>query len=105
VLDTEKCLLAQGVLCLGAATRTGCEARCIAGNMPCTGCFGPTSRVRDFGGKAMGAIASVLGCNDSDDVERALESIPDPAGTFYRYSLPASFLERRRMEVSNGRSN
>ena len=105
VLDTEKCLLAQGVFCLGAATRAGCEARCIAGNMPCTGCFGPTSRVRDFGGKAIGAIASVLGSNDPDEVERALESIPDPAGTFYRYSLPASFLERRRMEASNGRGN
>ncbi|HWQ54297.1 MAG TPA: hypothetical protein VN442_11470 [Bryobacteraceae bacterium] len=92
--DPAKCLLAQGLLCLGPATRAGCEGACIAGNMPCTGCSGPTSRVRDFGGKAISAIASLVDSNDAQEIERILAHIADPVGTFYRYSLPASFMAR-----------
>jgi F420-non-reducing hydrogenase small subunit len=99
LLDTETCILAQGVPCLGPATRAGCGARCINGNMPCSGCFGPTSRVRDFGAIALCSIASIIGGGaDGEDIDLIFEGIPDPAGTFYRYSLPASFLERKRME-------
>ncbi|MDR5702342.1 MAG: oxidoreductase [Armatimonadota bacterium] len=97
LIDEEKCLLAQGVLCMGPATRAGCEALCIKGNMPCTGCFGPTSRVRDFGAKILSAVASITGSNEESELERILSQIPDPVGTFYRYSLPASLLRRRRM--------
>ncbi len=98
VADQQTCLLAQGIVCLGSATRAGCDARCIRGNMPCTGCFGPTSRVRDFGAKALSATASVLDCTEQSAVSEALNGVPDPAGTFYRYSLPSSLLGRRRME-------
>ena len=66
--------------------------------MPCTGCFGPTSRVRDFGAKALSAIASVVDSNDADEIANILDAVPDPVGTFYRYSLPSSLLGRRRME-------
>jgi len=97
IIDEEKCLLAQGLLCLGAATRTGCGARCIEGNMPCTGCFGPTSRVRDYGAKALSAVASLAASNDEDEIVKMLANIPDPAGTFYRYSLPVSALQRRKL--------
>jgi len=97
VLNEEECLLAQGVLCLGAATRSGCDALCIKGNMPCTGCFGPTSRVRDHGIKAMSGIASTIGSNDAAEIEKIATAIPDPIGTFYRYSLAASLLRRRRL--------
>jgi F420-non-reducing hydrogenase small subunit len=90
VADQEKCLLAQGLLCLGPETRSGCEAPCIKGNMPCTGCFGPTSRVRDFGAKALSAVASLADSNEESDIERILAPIADPVGTFYRYSLPTS---------------
>jgi F420-non-reducing hydrogenase small subunit len=96
-IDKDKCLLAQGLLCLGAATRAGCGARCIEGNMPCTGCFGPTSRVRDYGAKAFSGIASLASSNDEGEIEAILSKIADPVGTFYRYSLPASLLQRRRM--------
>jgi len=92
--DLEKCLLAQGLVCLGPATRAGCEARCIRGNMPCTGCFGPTSRVRDFGAKALSAIASVAECTEESAVAEVMSSVPDPVGTFYRYSLPSSLLNK-----------
>ena len=97
VLNEEECLLAQGVLCLGAATRSGCDALCIKGNMPCTGCFGPTSRVRDQGIKAMSGIASTIGSNDAAEIEKIVTAIPDPIGTFYRYGLAASLLRRRRL--------
>ena len=104
LLNEEECLLAQGVLCLGPATRGGCEALCPAGNMPCTGCFGATSRVRDQGAKALSGIAATIGSNDAAEIERILADIPDPVGTFYRYSLPASLLRRRRFAaVKEGR--
>jgi F420-non-reducing hydrogenase small subunit len=100
ILEEDKCLLAQGVLCLGAATRGGCEALCPKGNMPCTGCFGPTSRVRDQGAKILSALASKVESKEEPDIERILAGIPDPAGTFYRYGLPASLLRRKKLEVS-----
>jgi len=96
LIDQENCLLAQGLLCLGPVTRAGCRSLCIGGNMPCTGCFGPTSRVRDFGAKALSAIASIVDSNDDREVAHILERIPDPAGTFYRYSLSSSLLPRLR---------
>ncbi len=99
VADQETCLLAQGLLCLGPATRSGCGALCIQGNMPCTGCFGPTSRVRDYGAKAMSGLASLLEAKDDPDILQALESVPDPVGSFYRYSLPASLLVRKKKEA------
>jgi F420-non-reducing hydrogenase small subunit len=100
LIDEETCLLAQGVLCMGPATRAGCEALCIEGNMPCTGCFGPTSRVRDHGAKALSAFASSVGSNEESEIQRILAAIPDPIGTLYRYSLPTSLLRRRRAGVA-----
>lgn len=94
VIDPEKCLLDQGLLCLGPATRAGCDSACINGNMPCTGCGGPTSKVKDFGAKALSAVASSLEYNDEKDISKQMEKIVDPVGTFYRYSLPLSFLHR-----------
>ena len=96
LIDEQTCLLAQGVVCLGPATRSGCEALCPQGNMPCTGCFGPTSRVRDYGAKALSSISSIIDSNDEKEIERIVQTVPDPVGTFYRYSLPSSMLRRRR---------
>ena len=91
-VDDKECLLAQGLLCLGAATRAGCEALCVRANMPCNGCFGPTSRVSDFGAKALSGIASLAAGENADEVDRVLADIADPTGLLYRYSLPASLL-------------
>jgi len=99
VLKEDECLLAQGVLCMGPSTRGGCEALCVQGNMPCTGCFGPTSRVKDHGAKALSGFAATAASNDAAEIERILAGIPDPVGTFYRYSLAASLLRRRRGAV------
>jgi len=98
LIEEDRCLLAQGVLCMGPATRAGCEALCINGNMPCTGCFGPASRVKDQGAKILSAVASIVESNDEQSIDRIMDGIPDPIGTFYRYSLPTSLLRRRRME-------
>lgn len=100
LIDAEKCLLAQGVLCMGPATRGGCEALCMQGNMPCSGCFGPTSRVRDQGAKFLSSIAAQVSSNDEKEIEQILSRIPDPVGTLYRYSLPASLLRRKKLEAA-----
>lgn len=98
--DPETCLLAQGLICMGPATRGGCEALCINGNMPCTGCFGPTSRVEDQGAKILSALASSIDATEENDIERILSGIPDPVGTFYRYGLATSLL-RRRVDITD----
>ena len=93
-IDAERCLLAQGVVCMGPATRGGCEAVCVQGNMPCTGCFGPTSRVKDQGAKMLSSLAANSAGEEDAAITGVLESIPDPLGTLYRYGLPASMLHR-----------
>jgi F420-non-reducing hydrogenase small subunit len=97
LIDEAKCMIAQGLVCLGPATRGGCEALCLSGNMSCTGCFGPTSRVRDYGAKALSALTSIIDRKDEQEIDRVLAEVPDPVGTFYRYSLPTSLLRRRKM--------
>jgi F420-non-reducing hydrogenase small subunit len=67
--------------------------------MPCTGCFGPTGRVRDYGAKILSGLSSLVASDDEAEVGRILLGIPDPVGTFYRYSLPTSLLRRRRLEA------
>ena len=94
--ERDKCLLAQGILCLGPVTRGGCEAPCVKGGMPCTGCFGPLERVRDYGSKALSAMASIVDTADENVLAKALAGVPDPAGTFYRYGVPTSILARKR---------
>lgn len=107
VADPEQCFLAQGIICLGPATRSGCETLCINANMPCTGCLGPTSRIRDYGAKALSGLASIIDINDEAEVTKLIdEKIPDPVGVFYKYSLPASMLKRKNMgEADNGTQN
>ncbi len=101
-IDPEKCFLDQGLICMGPATRSGCGETCIRANMPCRGCFGPVDGVIDQGAKGLSMIASILGIEEEEkmteeDVTRLIEGIADPAGTFYRFSLPASLLRRKRM--------
>ncbi len=95
LLDPDQCLLAQGVICMGPGTRGGCGALCLAGNMPCTGCGGPTSRVRDQGAKMLSALSANLAAREPADIAAALQGVPDPVGTFYRYGLPTSLLRRK----------
>ncbi len=95
LMDPNLCLLAQGVVCLGPATRAGCEAVCPQGGMPCSGCFGPTSRVRDQGAKILSSLCANIAAKDEAGIDQTLAGIPDPVGTFYRYGLAKSLLRRK----------
>ncbi len=96
--DPEKCLLEQGLLCAGIATREGCGALCPRASMPCTGCYGPPEGVIDQGAAFLSAVTAIVDSNDPDEIARITESIRDPIGTFYRYSLPNSTLRRTRIK-------
>lgn len=96
--DAETCLLEQGLLCYGPATRGGCGAPCPQANMPCTGCYGPVEGVVDQGAHFLTALASVIDSDDPEEIQRIINDIVDPAGTFYRYSLPDSLLRRARIK-------
>jgi F420-non-reducing hydrogenase small subunit len=104
VPDAEKCLLEQGLLCCGIATRAGCGALCPQVNSPCIGCYGPNAGVEDFGARMMTALASVIDSNDPDEIDRIIQQgIPDPVGTFYRFSLAHGSLRRAALG-GNGRA-
>ena len=96
--DPEECFLAQGFICLGPATRSGCGERCINGNMPCRGCFGPPDGVVDQGAKILSALASIVDLSEEQEIDAAIDGVADPLGTFYRFSLPSSLLGRARLE-------
>ena len=93
--DGETCFLEQGVLCMGPATRAGCGHRCIKGNAPCRGCYGPPPGAVDPGAKMMSAIASIIDEKEPEEISRVIEDIADPAGFFYRFSLPSSLIRRK----------
>jgi F420-non-reducing hydrogenase small subunit len=95
LIDPELCILAQGVVCMGPATRGGCEALCTNGNMPCSGCFGPTSRIKDQGAKMLSSLCANIEGKTEVEIDKTLATFPDPIGTFYRYGLPGSLLRRK----------
>ena len=88
--DPAICFLAQGVLCMGPATRDGCGFPCVKGNMPCTGCYGPMQDA-DQGARMIAALGGIIDA-DEDQFAGATRELADPAGTFYRYSLSSSLL-------------
>jgi F420-non-reducing hydrogenase small subunit len=104
VPDSERCLLEQGIVCMGPATRGGCGARCLKVGMPCTGCGGPCPNAPEQGAAMISALASILGLEEEkekyteEEVEKLISQIKDPIGTFYMYALPASILRRKVMK-------
>lgn len=90
--EPEICLLEQGLLCQGIATRGGCGAPCPQANMPCTGCYGPVEGVIDQGAHFLSAVASVIDSKDPEEIQKIIDDIHDPVGSFYRYSLADSLL-------------
>lgn len=93
--DGVTCFMEQGVICMGPATRAGCGYRCIKGNAPCRGCYGPPPGVADPGAKMMSAIAGIIDEKEPEEISRVLEDVVDPAGSFYRFSLPVSLIRRK----------
>jgi len=97
--DPERCLLDQGIICAGPATRGGCGALCPTVNMPCRGCYGPPPNVIDQGAALLSAVSSVVDADTEEEAARIVGEIVDPVGTFYRFGLPASLLHRRRLDI------
>ncbi len=95
-VEPDLCLLEQGVLCNGPATRSGCGARCPMAGAACIGCYGPAAGVVDYGARLMTAVASVIDSTEPDEIEAILDGIPDPAGSFYRFNLAHSLLHAAR---------
>jgi len=101
-IDPQLCVLEQGILCSGPATASGCEAKCPIAGAPCAGCYGPTLGVIDQGARLMTALASVIDSQDPEEIDVILDGIVDPAGSFYRFSMPQSLLKAARPS-ENGR--
>lgn len=104
-LDPDRCLLEQGVLCMGPATAGMCEAVCPKAGYPCVGCNGPVRGVADQGARMVTALASVITAGEEEqigeaEIQEVMASVLDPTGTFYRFSLPSSMLQYRRGEYN-----
>jgi F420-non-reducing hydrogenase small subunit len=77
--------------------------------MGCRGCYGPPAGVEDQGAKMLSAVASVIAAGDEtmeeDELEaliqEAVDTIADPSGTFYRFSMSHSILQR--VKDANGK--
>jgi len=96
--DPEKCFLAQGILCMGPAIRSGCGETCIRINMPCRGCFGPVEGIGDAGTKFISGLAALLGAESEVESLKAVGGITDLAGYCYRFSLPSVSLKKKTPE-------
>jgi len=96
VVADSTCFLAQGIICIGPATRSGCGESCININMPCRGCFGPVEGVKDSGAKFISALAPIIDTEDEEEMQKAVDSIGDLTGYSYRFSLPSSILRKKR---------
>jgi F420-non-reducing hydrogenase small subunit len=103
--DPIRCFLDQELICLGPATRGGCGERCIKANMPCRGCFGPPDNVTDQGAKILSFLASFFESTNEKELKKLFDSIPDPAGLFYRYSLASSILKGTIIKQRNEETN
>ncbi len=107
------CLLEQGLICAGPATRSGCGALCPQVGIGCRGCYGPMDGVEDQGARLLSAIASVIKTNSAAhdeagleaEIDAILDTLVDPAGTFYRFSMATSMLGRARTSGNGYKSN
>jgi F420-non-reducing hydrogenase small subunit len=103
--DPERCLLDQGYICMGPATRGGCDAVCPRANMPCTGCAGAPAGKDDQGAAMLNTLASMIGSGEEGEgalarEDEILAQIEDVLGTFYRFSSACSVLGRKHREQS-----
>jgi F420-non-reducing hydrogenase small subunit len=103
--DPELCLLEQGIVCCGIATRAGCGALCPTVGSPCIGCYGPNEGVEDFGARMISALASVIDSNDPEEIEAIIsKGIPDPIGSFYRFGLAHGELRRSALPFQRAKA-
>lgn len=94
--EPNLCLLEQGYVCLGAATRAGCGALCTKAELACRGCYGAAGLARDQGTSMLSAVGSVIDATTEVQAREIVEQIADSTGTFYRFSLASSSLKAHR---------
>jgi F420-non-reducing hydrogenase small subunit len=95
--DPKTCFLDQGLLCLGPVTRGGCGQKCITeSQVPCRGCYGLPDEIHDQGAKMISSLASIIDSKDPEEIEKIINTLPDLAGYFYRFSLSSSLLEGKK---------
>jgi F420-non-reducing hydrogenase small subunit len=66
--------------------------------------------VEDQGARMLTAVASVIGVGKTGDdeakldkkLDEVMDTIADPAGTFYRFSMSHSILHRARVDGHDG---
>jgi F420-non-reducing hydrogenase small subunit len=51
--------------------------------------------VIDPGAKMLSAIATVIDADAPEEIDKVIETIEDPAGTFYRTSLPHALINKK----------
>jgi F420-non-reducing hydrogenase small subunit len=95
-VDPDSCFLAEGIICMGPATRSGCGETCMKTNLPCRGCFGPPPGVVGSGPKYLSALTSLIKAEKAEEIQAIIKAIVDPAGYFYRFTQPASILGRKK---------
>jgi F420-non-reducing hydrogenase small subunit len=90
------CLLEQGFMCMGPATRSGCGALCVKANLGCRGCYTASGGVEDRGTAMISALGSIIDATTEEHAHEIVGQIADPIGTFYRFSMASSSLTGRR---------
>jgi F420-non-reducing hydrogenase small subunit len=85
--ETGRCLLEQGLICMGISTREGCGGLCTGVGQPCRGCFGKPEAVFDPGAKMVSAVGSTFASENKAEIENMVAGLNDLSGTFYRYTL------------------
>ena len=99
-VDPDKCLMDQGILCLGAATVGGCGAKCTRVGQPCRGCYGPTDKVTEQGASMFTAVASLFPILEEDPTCKedkiidVMSSVKDPLGYFYAFTMSKALIVR-----------
>ncbi len=103
--DPTKCFLSQGIICMGPATRSGCGESCININIPCRGCFGHIELVADSGAKFLSGLASMIDAEDEAGLEKISDQVRDTMGYLYRFSLPISIMNQKRLQSDEVKSD
>ncbi len=100
VPEPDWCLLEQGIVCMGPATRSGCVARCPSAAMPCRGCYGPAGDSLDQGTKMAAALGTIVDSEDEQTILDIVDGVADPTGTFYCFTLPTSLMGGARAHTA-----
>ncbi|MBI3987504.1 MAG: NADH:ubiquinone oxidoreductase [Lentisphaerae bacterium] len=113
VPEPEKCLLEQGIVCMGPATRDGCGGLCPNVNMPCIGCYGPPAGIVDQGAKMAALLGSLMDIEPLKELDEeaifkrtrgTVSTLPDVAGTFYKFSMAGSMLRQAASPREGGQA-